>query len=582
VTFGALPAWQAWMLIAGAAAIALALFWIKVRPPRWEVPSLLVWRRVFANRRELTWWERVRRAISCAITVLVAAALAFALARPVPPGGSSTNRLLLVLDSSWSMGALTADGTSRWARAVREAASLARATTGDVIVATTAAGVIMGPTADDEAVEQVLTALAPTGVGDGRWPAATATIVHFFTDGAVARTLDDSVLVHSVHEPAPNVAVTAFEARAAISASTPAVAYLEVANFSTTPQEVRLTLTRDATLIVDRRLPMGAGEILREALPLAPSGGPRLRAHVSAPGNALAIDDEGVAWITPADPVDVLLVSDSPTALAGLLERDPVVRVRSIPTASYRAGGGVDVVVFDHWLPATPPIQPMLTIAPPSTPWLAAKGAVENATMWTVSRPHEIVAGVDAVMLGMTRIQRYDVPALAVVARTANGAPVIAVEDKPDRRLVLFAFDPDPTMGGAPAFPVLVSNAVDWLARPYRGAARQPGRIALDASTSRIVSPEGRALPLMRAADRVDAVLPTPGLYLVRAGGSQSVVPVNAGSLATSNLLRAPRDSGGTRIEGSLPTRPWWIYGVVLAFVVAVVEWWTWQRRITV
>jgi hypothetical protein len=86
----------------------------------------------------------------------------------------------------------------------------------------------------------------------------------------------------------------------------------------------------------------------------------------------------------------------------------------------------------------------------------------------------------------------------------------------------------------------------------------------------------------MRAADRVDAVLPTPGLYLVRAGGSQSVVPVNAGSLATSNLLRAPRDSGGTRIEGSLPTRPWWIYGVVLAFVVAVVEWWTWQRRITV
>jgi hypothetical protein len=28
--------------------------------------------------------------------------------------------------------------------------------------------------------------------------------------------------------------------------------------------------------------------------------------------------------------------------------------------------------------------------------------------------------------------------------------------------------------------------------------------------------------------------------------------------------------------------RPWWIYLAALAFAVALVEWWTWLRRITV
>jgi hypothetical protein len=28
--------------------------------------------------------------------------------------------------------------------------------------------------------------------------------------------------------------------------------------------------------------------------------------------------------------------------------------------------------------------------------------------------------------------------------------------------------------------------------------------------------------------------------------------------------------------------RPWWIYAAIIAFALAVLEWWTWQRRITV
>ena len=45
-------------------ALAAWLFLRKLRPPRMLVPSLLLWRRVLDEPRELTLWERIRRAVS--------------------------------------------------------------------------------------------------------------------------------------------------------------------------------------------------------------------------------------------------------------------------------------------------------------------------------------------------------------------------------------------------------------------------------------------------------------------------------------------------------------------------------------
>jgi len=125
MSFGAMAGWQALLLIAAAGAVAAWLFLIKIRPPRINVPSLLFWRRVLDQKRDETWWERIRRAVSLAATVLIAVALAMAVARPGPRAAStSRGKMLIVLDSSWSMLASTGSGT-RWDRAVREARALA-------------------------------------------------------------------------------------------------------------------------------------------------------------------------------------------------------------------------------------------------------------------------------------------------------------------------------------------------------------------------------------------------------------------------------------------------------------------------
>src|SRR5262245_52393819 len=121
MSFGAMAVWQALLLVGAGAVAAWLLFRVKVRPPKVQVPTLLLWRKVFDHAREMTWWERVRRAVSLAATVIIAVVLALAVTRPGPrTGPSSQGRTLIVLDSSWSMAARTPNGETRWKRAVRQ------------------------------------------------------------------------------------------------------------------------------------------------------------------------------------------------------------------------------------------------------------------------------------------------------------------------------------------------------------------------------------------------------------------------------------------------------------------------------
>ena len=397
MSFAAMASWQAALLILGAAGAAAWLFYIKVRPPRVSVPSLLLWRRVLDESREASWWEKVRRAVSLAATIVLAVALALAVARPGPRvSATSRGRLLIVLDSSWSMGARASGSTTRWARAVAEAKALAQSAGGEeVAIATTADGLIEGPTSDTALIETALDRLSPAGGEGTAWPrVGGADEVHFFTDLAVPRALDSGVVVHSVFAAAPNVAITAFGAGAATSATQAGEAYLEVANFAPDAQDVHLTLTRGTAVIFDKTVTMAAGEAVRQVAPLELDGDPRLRARISAPRNALDVDDEAAAWLRSAEPLAVTIVSPDPGALALLLQRDPSIRLTLAGPAEYQAVRA-DVVIFDRWLPASAPGVPVLAIAPPPSSWLGAAGTEERVPRWTGTGVHPVVAGVD-------------------------------------------------------------------------------------------------------------------------------------------------------------------------------------------
>jgi hypothetical protein len=600
MTFAAMAAWQAWALLAGAGALAAGLFFIKLRPPRILVPSLSLWQRVLDASPDITRWERIRRAVSLLVTLAIAAMLAMAVARPSRasgPGAGARGRVLVVIDSSWSMLAKTRGGDTRWDRALSEARRLAKSSN-EVALATTADGLVEGPTDDTVLIESALGRLTPSvwEASSSSWPVISGVeSVHFITDGAVARSLDRAVVVHSVFEPVANVAITAFDVRPSLGpdrrgpGSQIAEAYLEVANFASAAQRVHIVLVRGSVTIGDSHIDMAAGEAYRQVIPLSRQGAPALRAHVEASQNALDVDDDGFAWIERAQRLSVVVVGEHTEWLRRLLAPDGDVRATFVTPQAYR-DVREDVTIFDRWAPAIPSERPALYFAPPpDTPWLSGSSGVtadeERHPRWENAGSHPLLRGVDPLTIRIDRARGYSSPVLVAAARSARGTPLVSVSETAERRFVVVGFGPsESNLTSAPGFPVLAGNALAWLAHPgSQTRSIRPGLASFSEVTTNVSGPRGESLPLTRVDGAAVGILRTPGLYVAEGGGARSTFAMNMADPQRSNVARSTLASGSNAAsaQGSLD-RSWWIGCAMAAFVLALVEWWTWQRRLTV
>jgi hypothetical protein len=605
VTFGAVPAWLGWLILAAAGALAVRLFLVKLRPPRMFIPSLLLWRRVLDDAREQTLWERIRRAVSLVVTVLIALALALAAVRPGRSTGSGqaagAGRLLIVLDSSLSMEAAAGRGQTRWTRAVGEARRLFASSSGaELALATTADGLVEGPTADLALLESALDRVKPGGGDAAAWPRlAGASAVHFVTDGAAARTVDAAVTVHTVFEPADNVGITALEVRPSLTPGSAGDAYLEIGNYAAAGQKVRLRVTRGDVGALDREFDMGPSEVMRQVIPVPQGGDAALRVRVEAPKNALEADDTAFAWVARSRPVTIAVVGDRIDWLREAFARDPGVRALFVAPANWASEAArTDLVIFDRWAPSEMPATPALLFAPPAnTPWLAggdAPGTDERRPRWEVPGSHPVVQGVDPFTLSIEHARTYTRPSLIPVAQTTKGTPLVYVDESSGSRVVVVTFGiQESNLTSAPGFPVLLGNAVEWLARPSffvtapgltPPASVRPGLVTLTGTVQRVTGPDKAPVGLTRVSDKVFAVLKQPGLYSVEAGRARDTFAVNVADPQLSNLTRtsAFASSRGRPVTAGSSAWAWWVYCALAAFALAIAEWWTWQRRITV
>lgn len=591
-----MAAWQAWLIIGVAVAAAVGLFLIKIKPPQISVPSLTLWARVLDEKRDRTLWERIRKAVSLAIAVLITLGLAFAILRPqwtpnegprtaAGPGtrdqgpGTSVARTSLVIDSSWSMLAETSSGGTRWDRAIARARAVAVSAGGEeVVLSTTADGVVEGPTADVALIEAALDRISPSGGVAGSFPrVAGASATHFFTDGAVARPLDADVRVESVFESAPNVAITAFDVRPGLTLESAGQAFLDVANYSTVPQNVRITLNRGNASLLDVKVDLAPGASNQRLVALTRGGDTRLRARISAKENALVIDDEAVAFVPGAEKLAVTVVSDKPEAFGPLLSKDPTIKATFVSPSRY-VPGIENIVIFDRVLPATPAKAPALFIAPPKVPPVQTKaGRVATGRM-------AFLDNVDLMSMNFETVRSYPAEDLVPVALSESKAPLVYAHDEADQRFVVFAFSvTESKLMFAPGFPSLMSSTVDWLAHPVPSDVRHPGTAIFAGNFSLLLDPNGQPLPVTNIGASSVAALARPGFYQATSGGATSVIAVNAGDPEVSNLQHtnlAPE----ARAAAEVPTRgrPWWLIAAALALVLLAAEWWTWQRRVTV
>jgi hypothetical protein len=584
MTYFAWPVWAAWALVVLATAGAVAAFLIPPRRLREPVASLDSWRRALDAPNHASLWGRVRRAVSLVLAAAIAAAIAIALSNPFASSRRPDARpLLIVIDSSWTMAARTSPGRTRWTTAIERASALAVGVVDrEVALATTAEGIIAGPTRDAAALTRILRRLTPSGVSDGAWPRlAGGGDVDFITDGAVPRALAPEIRVESVFTQAPNVAVTAFDVQPIAVPAPHAEAYLAVANHAPAAQTVQVTVTRGADVLLSRSIHLGAGATFRGTLPVDADGDPRFRVHVSAPDNALEIDDDAATWLWAAQPLHVGIVGPG-SLVPAMMAHDGALRVSTVEPLAY-ASATADVWVFDRWLPPAAPSAPALLIEPPGSSWLGAIVRAESDPLWRPGDAHPLLDGVDTEFVQLRKAIAFERPGLRPIASTQNGTPLISVEEGRQRLVVLGFSTADSNIASLPALPMLVANAVDWLGRPDRGARRTPGPVALPVDTTGVTSPTGQSMTIGRSGGLVTTTLTSPGLYRIDGPGGPRVIAVGLDDPPRSNLqVSSVPPAKPDAAPASAPKSSWPVIATWGALALVVVEWLTWLRRVTV
>ncbi|MCC5822211.1 MAG: VWA domain-containing protein [Phycisphaerales bacterium] len=354
----------------------------------------------------------------------------------------------------------------------------------------------------------------------------------------------------------------------------------------------------------------------------------RLAGLTGQPDNVLESDDEGILIVPPARRSSLGLVTGGNLFLTEALRGLPLGRFETISPQEYeslREQGGLgrfDVIVLDRYLPRAAEGERVLDpgrymsfgVVPPPPQGVEDLGESGSGAIIDWRRNHPVLRSLtlDGVVLGRARPARIpDDSGVISLAETAEGPAIIEISDGTVRALsVLF----DPGQSSWPfqvSFVVYLASAVEYLTTGAGQAggigSRQitPGGVLADfvpqgADRVRVVPPQGPALDLEPGPDGrvVYGPIRHRGIYRLEWSGPPGEADIAEGSRYTrfyaANLLdghesdtraaeelglsdrivQARRDEG----RGLMELWPW---AVLLALGIMMLEWWVYNRRVT-
>jgi len=585
VRFLALSPIVAYALLTAVALVIVLLHLLRPPPRRVVVPSLLLWVRVSRNRKH----PDARRLVLLLLALGAGLSLALALTRPeIPAIGASAQRLTLILDNSPSMAARTHDGRSRWQHAVEQARALLEKSgaASEVMLLDTIGRLRMSGFVDRDAASAALAQVPLPSWGNARIPPVPLVAgvqVHLFTDGVAQVDAPQRTIVHSVFEPADNVAVTAFEARPLAHDPTRYEALVQVLNASPGDHRVRLLITGDDHFSITQDLDLRAGETVNATFDVSDFEGGVLGAAVVLAQDAYASDDLAYTVVPPHRPKRVLLVTPGNPRLEDALRSLPGVRLVVVTPDRYPRAGAHDAAVLDRFAPAEPPGAGALLLRPPARKWLAGQSTVltrPRITSW--NEGHAVTGGIAWRKLRLARASLSDAinitsDALVLASGSASGAVVTAGHSQARWIQVGFALQ-DSNFPLQPDFPVFLGNALSWVSAPIPVLTRGLGSVEVALSGAQVRDGSGISVAASVTAQGVVFEASRADVYTVSAPNGEILVVANLADPRYAQINRT-RLSGGdaTAVRRDASARSWnaelWVLLLLLAGAFLLFEW---------
>jgi hypothetical protein len=400
-----------------------------------------------------------------------------------------------------------------------------------------------------------------------------------------------------------NAGLTAFQLRRLPLERGKLEAFIQIHCAAEGEREVKMETRVDGALVSLRTLAVGPGPDgapgrERLLVPLKAGEGETVSLKVSVDGDCLALDDEVHAFIPELDPVRVLWIAPEPRpftelALAALGADEEIAIFRGGPDV-WPASGGVDVVIFEGWLPDEWPTDiPVIVIDPPGSAGPFAARPIEGYGLpvegvRASEERHPLLYGVATARVALTQTSVLESAALEPVWVGVSG-PLMIAGEAAAQRVVVMGFDPGrserlPLMA---SFPLLMGNAIYWCAsgrdESAAGAARRTGELArLEGNSIEWTTPgateQGKTFPLEGRWTELDRA----GLWRTDAGefGSaallsarETLVPSSEDSARTDDASPAPGAAPGPFSGDMAPALLW------LALAVLAAEAWLFHRK---
>jgi len=423
-----------------------------------------------------------------------------------------------------------------------------------------------------------------------------------------------------------NVGIIAFNVRRYIANKAAYEVYIEVQNFGSEPARRQVALYNGDTAVDVKPIELMPGQRLKQIYPRLPaSGDNKLRASLRPVDGAggsdpFALDDTAYALLPESKKLKVLMVTQDNLFLEGAMLVYDNVDAMKITPEEYDAkpsyADGMDVVVFDDHTPAVIPAPPtsLLYFHPtgPNSPFKIA-GEQANPRITDADENHPVMRWVTLSDVYTDKSNVFAVDAAKGETAIASSVrkTIIAAKREGRRKVLAIGFSL-PAAGRESAtdlplrvaFPMMLVNALDWFAgdqsdllTTYATGVRE--RIPMDgvatATEAEVTGPDGSVTKTPIIDGLATFYGQRVGYYDVVAKGITGKETVASITLAAN--LASPTESdiapsseltlGGTKLEAPIAfavshTTKLWIYFVLLAMGLVVMEWITYHRRITV
>ncbi|MBN1609612.1 MAG: VWA domain-containing protein [Polyangiaceae bacterium] len=624
--------WQlgALLSLGGAAGAAVVVLYIlKLRRRAVPVPFSLIWQRILGERETTALFSKLKRILSLLLQLLLLGLLVLALGDPHWRASRASGRNIVVLvDTSASMQA-TDVRPSRLAAAKQQLTQIVRGLGGAdrMLIASMSAAVtpLSTMTEDAATLEDSISRITATDTradlrrglafaedslrGLGR-PTVILVSDGAFGDLAALGRLPSLGPIELQYVPvgksAHNVGITAFSVRRYPLDASRYEVMVELLNTTKEPVDVELKLRGDGEIVDLSELSLQPEQRLSRFYENQGGASRTLEAEIRLLGgrpDELSADNHAYALMPERKRARVLVVTRGNTYLEAALLLDEYLDVTTVAPAEFDARAARDVVIFDNAVPpgAANMTGAALYLNPPkdSSPVPLGK-SLDMFGFDSWQRKSPILR-----WMAMGDIQVLDGHAFKPgpgdhVLGSSESGPLLVSGERGSQRFVALSFDPKRSdFVLRVAWPLFLLNTIRHFVEQDSGyvSSLRTGEVwsvnvGGKAESATLVDPHKKVRVIPVRDGRATHFGELAGYYTLRISGTDAAAPLllaaNLASPEESAIAPRPQlalGGGSARPLGRFSAgvrRELWLYLVLGAVLLSIIEWITYHRRVTV